>query len=74
MKRNNLNVPSQHNPMAVGELKGADLNVDHRERFMLRPKRKVEITTASGKKRTTDCEETIVLGGGCSAVYERIVL
>jgi len=70
MKRNNLNVPSPHNPMAIAEGRLADLNA---ERFMLRPKRKIEITTAGGKKKNVYCEETIVFGGGCSAVFEKIV-
>jgi hypothetical protein len=56
--------------MAVAEGRLADLNA---ERFMLRPKRKVDITSPSGKKRSVYCEETIVFGGGCSAVYEKII-
>ena len=43
------------------------------ESFMLEPRRKVEIVTADGGRRKVFCEETIVFGGGCSAVYERIV-
>jgi len=56
--------------MAIAEGRLADLNA---ERFMLRPRRKVEITMANGKKKNVFCEETIVFGGGCSAVYEKIV-
>jgi hypothetical protein len=33
----------------------------------------VEITTADGGKKKVYCEEAIVVGGGCSAVYEKIV-
>lgn len=42
------------------------------ERFMLKPRRKIEIITSKGRKKM-DCEETVVLGGGCSAVYEKVV-
>jgi hypothetical protein len=65
-----MNVPSPHNPLAIAKGRLADLNA---ERFMLQPKRKVEIVTADGGKRVVDCEETIVFGGGCSAVYEKIM-
>jgi hypothetical protein len=43
------------------------------DRFMLKPRRKVEILTAEGRRKKVNCEETVVLGGGCSAVYEKIV-
>ena len=65
-----MNIPSPHNPLAIAEGRLADLNV---ERFMLKPRRKVEITTAEGRKKNVYCEEAIVFGGGCSAVYEKIV-
>ena len=54
--------------MAEGRL--ADMNA---ERFMLKPRRKVEIVTADGGRKRVFCEETVVFGGGCSAVYEKIV-
>lgn len=65
-----MNIPSPHNPMVVAEGRLAELNA---ERFMLQPRRKVEIVTADGRKKKVYCEETIVFGGGCSAVYEKIV-
>jgi hypothetical protein len=40
---------------------------------MLKPRRKIEVVTADGGKKKVFCEEAIVFGGGCSAVYERIV-
>ena len=43
------------------------------ERFMLKPKRKVEIVTGDGGQKKVLCEETVVFGGGCSGVYEKIV-
>jgi len=43
------------------------------ERFMLQPRRKVEILTANGGRKKVFCEETVVFGGACSAVYDRIV-
>jgi hypothetical protein len=63
-------VPSTHNPLAVAEGRFADLNA---ERFMLKPRRKIEVVTADGGKKKVFCEEAIVFGGGCSAVYEKIV-
>jgi hypothetical protein len=65
-----LNVPSQHNTLATAEGRLAELS---NERFMLKPRRKVEVVSADGGRKTVFCEETIVLGGGCSAVYEKIV-
>ena len=65
-----MNVPSPHNPLAMAQGRIADLDV---ERFMLKPRRKVEIVTANGRKKKVFCEETIVVGGSCSAVYEKIV-
>jgi hypothetical protein len=56
--------------MAIAEGRLVDLNT---ERFMLRPRRKMDITTSKGKKKSVYCEETIVFGGGCSAVYEKII-
>ena len=65
-----MNVPSTYNPLATAEGRLSDLSA---ERFMLAPKRKIEVSTADGGRKTMLCEETIVLGGGCSAVYEKIV-
>ena len=70
MIRNNLNIPNPYNPLAMVEGRLADMNI---ERFMLKPKRKVEIVTADGGRKKVLCEETVVFGGGCSAVYEKIV-
>lgn len=69
-QRNNLNIPSSYNPLATAEGRLAELSD---ERFMLKPRRKVEIISADSRRRKVFCEETIVLGGGCSAVYEKIV-
>jgi hypothetical protein len=63
-------VPSSHNALTAVEGRLADMDV---EKFMLKPRRKVEVVTASGGKKNVFCEETIVFGGGCSAVYEKIV-
>jgi hypothetical protein len=63
-------VPSPHNPLTTAEGRSADLNAD---RFMLQPRRKVEIVTADGGRKKVFCEETIVFGGACSAIYEKIV-
>jgi len=68
-KRNNLNVPSPHNPIAIAEGRQGDTNA---ERFMLKPRRQVEVLTSDGRKKVF-CEETIVFGGGCSGIYEKIV-
>jgi hypothetical protein len=65
-----LNTPSPYNPLAIAEGRSADMNA---ERFMLKPRRKVEIVTADGGRKKVFCEETVVFGGGCSAVYEKIV-
>jgi hypothetical protein len=65
-----LNVPSSYNALVNAKGRLADLN---EEKLMLKPKRKVEIVTADGGKKKVDCEETIVFGGGCSAVYEKII-
>jgi hypothetical protein len=63
-------VPSPHSPLAIAEGRPIDTATD---RFMLRPRRKIEVLTSTGGKRKAFCEETVVLGGGCSAVYEKLV-
>lgn len=65
-----MNIPSPHNPLAIAEGRLADMDA---ERLMLTPRRKVEIVTADGGRKKVFCEEAIVFGGGCSAVYEKIV-
>jgi len=65
-----LNIPVRLNPLVIAEGRLADLNA---ERFMLKLRRKVEITTAEGRKKKVYCEDTTVFGRGCSTVYEKIV-
>ena len=65
-----MNIPSPHNPLAVVDGRVGELNG---ERFMLQPRRQVDIVTADGRKKKAFCEETIVFGGGCSAVYQKVV-
>ena len=65
-----MNIPSPHNPLANAEGRLADMST---ERFMLKPRRKVEIVTADGSRKKVFCEETVVFGGGCSAVYEKVL-
>lgn len=65
-----MNVPSSHNALVNAKGRLAEMSA---EKFMLKPKRKVEIVTSDGGKRKVECEETIVFGGGCSAVYEKII-
>ena len=68
----NLNIPNPHNPLAIAELgRLADLNA---ERFMLKPRRKVEITTAEGRKKKVYCEETIVFVGDVLLYMRRLCL
>lgn len=65
-----MNVPTPQNPLgAIGGRVGDIAS----ERFMLLPRRKVEILTASGGRKNVFCEETVVFGGACSAVYDRVV-
>jgi len=65
-----VNIPSTYNPLVNVEGRLADFDP---ERFMLQPRRKIAIRTADGRIKRVFCEESIVLGGGCSAVYEKIV-
>ena len=65
-----MNIPSPYNPLAMAEGRLADMNA---EKFMLKPRRKVEIITADGSRKKVFCEETIVFGGGRSAVYEKVL-
>jgi hypothetical protein len=70
LQRNNLNVPAPQNPL--GLIGGRVTNINA-ERFMLQPRREVEIVTASGGRKKVFCEEIIVFGGACSAVYDKII-
>jgi hypothetical protein len=63
-------VPTPQNPLGAVAGRCADKSS---ERFMLQPRRKVEVVTASGRRKSVLCEEAVVFGGACSAVYERIV-
>ena len=63
-------MPTPQNPLGAIGGRVADMSV---ERFMLQPRRKVEILTANGGRKKVFCEETVVFGGACSAVYDRIV-
>ena len=65
-----MNIPNPYNPLAIAEGRLADMNI---ERFMLKPRRRVDIVAANGGRKKAFCEETVVFGGGCSAVYEKIV-